>query len=176
MLGRTPLGVVLALTTALAMVPAFVVMAKRGASQSDWLVLGGIFLVVVALPWTMRTSVRVVDGVVHLRFWFLPAAKIDAASVEGLEVVTFHPLSDFGGWGYKITRKHGRVYAMWGETGVRFRSGKRRYVVSSSDPGGLAIAIAEAGAEAPETLEPVSVREPARYLASSKVSEAQTLS
>lgn len=162
-LGATKVGGVVQAMSLVGVLPAVAVMASRGASTLDWAILGGIAVVMVALPWTMVHRVRVGGGRVRVRFWFLPGADIDAETIEGLQVVRFHPLSDFGGWGLKLTRKHGRVYCISGTTGVRFRSGRRRYVIGSTDAPGLALAIAEAGAPAPESLEAVSVKEKPLY-------------
>lgn len=162
-LARTKIGLVVMITGVLGVAPAVAVMASRGASGVDWVVIALVLAFVLALPWSIRTRVRVGEDGLRVRFWFLPTARIDPAAIEGLEVVTFSPLGDFGGWGYKLTRKHGRVYCIAGETGVRFRVGKRRYVVASMDAPALALALVEAGAPAPETLEAVSVRERPLY-------------
>ncbi len=162
-LARTGIGAVVLISGVLGVTPAVAVLAARGASSVDWVIISLVLVFVVVLPWSIRTRVRVREGELRVGFWFLPAARIDPAGIEGLEVVRFQPLRDFGGWGYKLTRKHGRVYCIAGETGVRFKVGKRRYVVASKDAPALALVLAEAGAPAPETLETVSVRERPLY-------------
>lgn len=161
--GATAIGRVISAMTLVWLVPLVALMASRGASTLDWAILLLIGAGAAVLPWTMSQRVRVEDGRLRARFWFLPGANIDVTTIEGLQVVRFHPLGDFGGWGFKLTRKHGRVYCVGGEEGVRFRTGERRYVIGSADPAGLALALAEAGAPAPESLEPVSVKEKPLY-------------
>jgi len=141
--GRTKLGIFITVSAAVWILPAAAVLASQGASGLDWAILAGVFVFATLLPQSMIQRVRVVPGEVRVRFWFFPGLRADANAVEGLEVVTFDPLRDFGGWGLKVTRRHGRVYCVQGRQGVRFRVGDRRYVVGSADAPALALAIAE---------------------------------
>jgi len=160
---RTKLGAVVLFTSLLGLAPVAVVLGVKGSGPAGWWVLGLVLAFDVLLIVSIHIRTRVRPGAASMRFWFLPAARFDPADVEGLEVVRFDPLTDFGGWGFKPTRKHGRAYCLAGREGVRLRVGGKRYVIGSKDAAGLALALAEAGAEAPASLEPVSVKEAPRY-------------
>jgi len=162
-LARTKIGLVVMITSLSGLAPAFVVLAVQGASTRDWIILTLVGVFVMSLAWLIRIRIRVEPGLLKVRFWWLPSLRVDPADLEGLEVVSFDPLGDFGGWGLKLTKRHGRAYCIAGPQGVRFRVGERRYVVASKDAPGLALALAEAGAPAPESLKAVSVKETPLY-------------
>jgi len=162
-LARTRLGAVILAMSLVGLVPVAAVMAVKGSGVAGWWVLGAVMAFDVLLIVSMTIRVRVREGAASVRFWFLPAARFDPSEAEGLEVVRFDPLTDFGGWGLKLSKRHGRVYCLAGNGGVRFRVGRRRYVVGSRDAAGLALALSEAGAAAPGSLEEVSVKEPPAY-------------
>lgn len=159
----TPIGKVVAFGSLVGLLPAFIVVGVHGGTRADWLILAALGIFVLTLPWSMRQRVLVADGRLRLRFWWLPGADLPVDAIEGLEIVTFHPLSDFGGWGLKVSKRHGRVYCVDGREGIRFRAGDRRYIIASADAAALALALVEAGAPAPASLDPVPVRKTPAY-------------
>ena len=68
----------------------------------------------------------------QLRAWFppLPGWKIDFADIAVAESKKLSPLGDLGGWGYKLTKKHGHVVNVHGEQFVilTLEDGKRRTI------------------------------------------------
>ncbi len=70
--------------------------------------------------------------------------RIALPDVARTEVVTYHPVEDYGGYGIRLT-KRGRAYIANGDRGVRLIFGKGgRMLIGSQQPEKLAQAIAAA--------------------------------
>ena len=52
--------------------------------------------------------------------------KIKWADVQSVEIITYNPIRDFGGWGFKVSKKYGKGYTTRGNKGmwIRFVDGK----------------------------------------------------
>ncbi|ODT98021.1 MAG: hypothetical protein ABS79_06575 [Planctomycetes bacterium SCN 63-9] len=90
----------------------------------------------------MTTEVRPAE----IRVWFgwIPFYRrlIDVESIRTIEVVTFRPLLDHGGWGIRSGREGERVLSARGNRGVRLElADGTRILIGSQRPEALAIAI-----------------------------------
>lgn len=111
-----------------------------------WALLVGpaLGLLTIALIWRLRVVVTPRElrliwgfaGVLQSRFALDP--------VESFRVVHFHPIRDFGGWGWRLGRKGSRCYNTSGNRGVELRIGGQSYVIGVRDPEILAQALESA--------------------------------
>jgi hypothetical protein len=92
----------------------------------------------------LRMTTQITPGVVEVWFGWIPTYRraINISMVERLEVVTYHPLKDCGGWGIRAGRDGERVLNARGDRGVRlfFRDGTR-ILIGSQHPEVLASAV-----------------------------------
>jgi hypothetical protein len=73
--------------------------------------------------------------------------KISLAQIRNVEVVTYNPVIDYGGYGIRLARK-GRAYIAAGDQGVRLTPAKgMKVLVGSQRPQELFKAIADSGGE-----------------------------
>jgi hypothetical protein len=98
-------------------------------------------LVIVGLL-RMTTEVTPTD----LRVWFgwVPTYRrfVDLGAVRRIEVVTYRPLADYGGWGIRMGRDGERVFNARGNRGVRLElADGTRLLIGSQRPEALALAI-----------------------------------
>ncbi|MEI6158037.1 MAG: DUF6141 family protein [Atribacterota bacterium] len=106
-------------------------------SDTGMLIFGlalGIGFPLFFLSSSLTTEVRS-EGIFYRYFPFhLSFKSFPYSEITHLEVITFHPLRDFGGWGLKLGRL-GMSYTVYGNQGVRFvlRSGKV-IVIGSQKP------------------------------------------
>jgi hypothetical protein len=104
-----------------------------------WLGLGVVFPVAF-LCWRLKTSVT--PTVLRVRFVGLPGWTIPLDRVALAEPIRIQPLRDFGGWGWRSSRKNGQLLNVWGEHAVRVTrvDGKPR-TIGTRRPEELAAAI-----------------------------------
>ncbi len=98
-------------------------------------------LVIVGLL-RMTTEVTPTD----LRIWFgwVPTYRrfVAIGMIERIEVVTYRPLADYGGWGIRTGRDGERVLNARGNRGVRLElTDGTRLLIGSQRPEALALAI-----------------------------------
>jgi len=111
------------------------------------LALVGIAVVVIAvvLPLGMFLGLRVIVTEADvLLFWGLFGwikMQFRIQDVESFRIVTFRPLWDFGGWGWRMGKDGSRCYNMQGNRGIELRIGGRSYIIGVDDPENLAQAI-----------------------------------
>ena len=94
---------------------------SQSSPRDQWIMLGvwlglGLLLPAAFLCWRLKTSVT--PDTLRVRFAGLPGWRIPLERVESAEVIKVDPLRDFGGWGYRGSRKFGRVYNVWGDRAV----------------------------------------------------------
>lgn len=98
-----------------AMLGAFAAKAT-GPARTEILIAWVVCVIVMpAIILSIRQRIRLVGST--LRVWFppFPAWKIDLTTIKHAEQRRLSPMGDLGGWGYKITRKHGHVMNTHGE-------------------------------------------------------------
>ena len=63
-------------------------------------------------------------------------------AIASVEVVQYHPIRDYGGWGLRFGRDGERIYNARGDRGVRLRlRDGSRLLIGSQRPDDLALAI-----------------------------------
>lgn len=94
---------------------------------------------------TIRLATKVEPGRISISLRGLwTVRRIRVADLTSHEVVTYHPVEDYGGYGMRLT-KRGRAYIASGERGVRlvFAQGGK-VLIGSQEPEKLAQAITAA--------------------------------
>jgi hypothetical protein len=109
--------------------------------------LGGICLPVLVVVGLLRMTTEV--DLSHIRVWFgwIPTYRrvVAITSVRRIEVVTYRPLADYGGWGIRQGRDGERVLNARGNRGVRLElTDGSRLLIGSQNPETLALAIERA--------------------------------
>lgn len=92
--------------------------ALKAAGPDRVAILVAWVVCVVIMP-TLILSIRLrirIRGD-ELRVWFppFPGWRIDLKRVVDAQHQKLRPIGDLGGWGYKVTRKHGHVHNLYGE-------------------------------------------------------------
>lgn len=102
---------------------SFSSLSKDGeVGSSDILLTAGILLSVFAILLSSRLKSKISEEGIYVQFvpfhfspHFYPWEAIYSA-----EVVRYNPLSDFGGWGYRISlRGKGKAYNVKGDQGIQ---------------------------------------------------------
>ena len=87
-----------------------------GQSRTELIIAWVICVIVVpALILGIRQRTRIVAHTLNVWFPPFPKWKIDLTTIKHAEQRKLSPMGDLGGWGYKITRKHGHVMNTHGE-------------------------------------------------------------
>jgi hypothetical protein len=104
------------------------------------LVVGSLF---IALFLLMRLITEVHEDGVYVRLFPMPFRRIAVADIASASPRTYRPIREYGGWGIRITWRHGRAYNARGNQGVQLvLKGGRRVLIGSQQPEDLAAAIA----------------------------------
>ena len=88
-----------------------------------------LFMAAVILVFRMQKLVSVISDQ-DVAFRYLPFIRkwirITPAEIEKWEVVTYHPIGTYGGWGIKRRNKNDKCYTVSGKLGLRLKlvSGK----------------------------------------------------
>jgi len=141
------LGLLVAAFVVVAVVTIVEVVAGRPAEV--WLIVVGplVVLVVAVLLSLSHLDVDVTDEGVTIAFRYVwPARRIGFSEIVGLEVRSYNPLLEYGGWGVRLGPK-GWGYMTGGNEGVQLRLRKGLPVlIGSRRPRDLEAAI-RAGVE-----------------------------
>lgn len=123
-----------------------VILDRRGADGLQVLLAVLGFFTVIALVWIMYaaqliTEVRTSGLYVKFHPFHWSFQKIDLRNFTRVEVVTYSPLRDYGGWGIRYGPA-GKAYNVHGNRGVRLiaRLG-RNLMIGSQKPEELAAAL-----------------------------------
>lgn len=128
----------------------------RVAILIAWVVCVGIMPTLIL---SIRLRIRVSGQ--QLRVWFppFPGWRIDLDRVISAQHQKLSPMGDLGGWGYKITRKHGHVQNLYGERFVTIvTEDNKKRTIGTQRPDELLMAIrvlAELPPDESELQEPV---------------------
>ena len=108
------------------------------------LVAAGVVLPPSVVVAALRMVTLVTPGDLRISFGFLATYRrvIAHDAISAVEVVQYHPVRDYGGWGLRFGRDGERVYNARGDRGVRMhlRDGSR-LLIGSQHPEQLALAI-----------------------------------
>jgi hypothetical protein len=106
--------------------------------------LGAPLLVFVGL---LRMTTEVTPTDVRVWFGWIPTYRrfVAIGTIQKIEVVSYRPLADYGGWGIRSGRDGERVLNARGNRGVRLHlSDGTRLLIGSQRPEALAVAIERA--------------------------------
>lgn len=110
-------------------------------SHSGVVIVGVVMGACLLVTLWMRLEIEVRDHGVYVRLVPFPWIKINLTDYVGHEVVTYHPIREYGGWGIRLTLG-GRAYNARGNRGVRITYANGRHVLlGSQQPEQLANAI-----------------------------------
>lgn len=115
--------------------------------ETTLIALLGLLLPAVAVVLLLRMTTEVSPSMVRVWFGWIPSYRrtVPIAAVRRLEVVTYRPLADYGGWGIRSGRDGERVLNARGNRGVRLElSDGTRLLIGSQRPEDLALAIEQA--------------------------------
>ncbi len=119
-----------------------------GPSRQQWpTLLVTLLLTGFVMPLgiaNLRLVTIVTDRRLIVRFRPMPGRVVDAARITHAEAVRYDPMTDAGGWGWRMCRKYHRVFNVSGDRGVhvRFGDGPRdQFLVGSRRAEELAEAI-----------------------------------
>jgi hypothetical protein len=72
-----------------------------------------------------------------VRFWpfIRKAVRYNKEDIASIEIRTFRPILEFGGWGIRYSKKYGKAYTLQGSKGIQliFKDGKK-VLVGTSNP------------------------------------------
>ena len=114
-----------------------------GGARDALIISGSVAAVILfgilGLIWRMRVVVTPVELTIIWGYLGWLRCRFALANVESFQVVTFSPLRDFGGWGWRFGRDGRRCYNTRGNQGVELVIGGRGYVVGVDDPEELSV-------------------------------------
>ena len=93
---------------------------------------------------SIRVRVTQSEVVVSWGFLELLNSRFSLGSMQRYRKVSFSPLRDFGGWGWRFGRGGARCYNMRGNRGVELTIAGTRYIIGVDDPDELVHAIEQA--------------------------------
>lgn len=124
---------------------------ERMATQVGCAAMALIFLSIFGLIWRMQVTVTPVELIITWGYLGVLRSRFPLDTVTGYRVVTFSPLRDFGGWGWRKGWNGRRCYNTRGNQGVELTIGGRGYIVGVSDPEALAEALRLATRKKPQS-------------------------
>jgi hypothetical protein len=110
-------------------------------------ILVGLALPTVFTVGVLRMTTEVTPGRLDVTFGWLPTyhRSIVVSAIKGVEVVTYRPIADYGGWGIRSGRNGERVLNARGNRGVRLTMiDGSKLLVGSQQPEVLASALESA--------------------------------
>ncbi len=123
---------------------------KTWAGMSDGGLLGvsalaiGLPLAVWALMYFIGLITEVTPEGVRVRFHPVHSRTIPFGEIESQEAVKYNPLSEYGGWGIRWSRRNGMAYNVSGNRGVRLKlTDGRTVLIGSADAERLSTSIRE---------------------------------
>ncbi len=119
----------------------------RSRGPLTFIMLFGLTLPSALTVGVLRMTTEVTASRVEVWFGWLPTYRrcLDVASIRRVEVVTYRPLADCGGWGIRTGRDGERVLNARGDRGVRVHLiDGSRLLIGSQTPELLAASIERA--------------------------------
>lgn len=127
--------------------PGHAALGEIHGLPGSWLAFCLLAVVTVFLFALLRMTTEVSPTDVHVWFGWLPIyhRRVAAGAIVRLEVVSYRPIFDHGGWGIRISRDGERVLSAKGNRGVRLElSDGSRLLIGSQQPEALARALERA--------------------------------
>jgi hypothetical protein len=108
------------------------------------LAIVGLLLLAVVVVGLLRMTTEVTPSELSVWFGWVPVYRrvVSVDAIRRLEVVTYRPIADYGGWGIRHGRDGERVLSARGDRGVRIElSDGTRLLIGSQRPEELALAL-----------------------------------
>ncbi len=125
--------------------------ARGGAPVDHWgvpfLAVVGLLLFAVLIVGLLRMTTEVTPTDVRVWFGWIPIYRrvVAVGSIQRLEVVSYRPIADYGGWGIRSGRDGERVLNARGNRGVRLDlADGSRLLIGSQRPEAVAVALERA--------------------------------
>ncbi|MBV8266239.1 MAG: hypothetical protein JO252_07935 [Planctomycetaceae bacterium] len=128
-------------------VPDAAGLARLGTLEMGLGAAVGLLLPVVLVLGLLRMTTEVTPTDVRVWFGWIPTYRrmVPIGTIMRLEVVSYRPLADYGGWGIRSGRDGERVLSARGNRGVRLDlSDGSRLLIGSQRPEALALALERA--------------------------------
>lgn len=98
--------------------------------------MGGFLIVIVVIAMmTLRMTTSIGDRTLTVSYGWIPVLEktILLSDIQEVQVCSYHPLKQFGGWGWRYGRDGTHALTAKGTQGVCFRlQDGRKFVVGSS--------------------------------------------
>lgn len=111
---------------------------ESGSAAGMW-ILGASLVAVCLLPLWTPLTVTVEDAVLSVSLAGILRRRIPLGEVDGVQTRTYHPLREFGGWGWRwgLTHRYARAYTTTGDTAVvlSLRNGEQVYLGVADESG-----------------------------------------
>ncbi|MCX8032976.1 MAG: DUF6141 family protein [Thermoleophilia bacterium] len=96
----------------------------------------------------IRLVTEVTPECLCVRLYPFPPARISIAQIESASVREYSPITEFGGWGVRQSRSHGRAYTASGNKGVQLQvRGKGPILIGSQRADELLAALRSVGVQ-----------------------------
>ena len=115
-----------------------------GALGLALLVVAGVVFPALLFIGLLRMTTEVSPAGARVWFGWVPTyrRRIPFGSIQRIEVVTYRPLAEYGGWGIRIGRDGVRAFSARGNRGVRLDlADGTRLLIGSQRPEELALAL-----------------------------------
>jgi hypothetical protein len=96
-------------------------LGNRPMSDTGLAILDIGLLALFIVLWRLRLVTRVYRGFVRVRLWPFANRAITAEEIAHVEVRTYRPIGEYGGWGYRQGGAGDTAYTMSGNRGVQLR-------------------------------------------------------
>lgn len=96
-------------------------------------VLALIVLVDSLVLWGIRITTRVGPDGVHVRFGPITACCVPLGDILRAEAVTYNWI-DHGGWGWRSSKRDGRVLTLLGDRAIKLETRRRKYLIGTQRP------------------------------------------
>lgn len=118
---------------------------NRPMSDTGLAIFDAVMLLLFVFLWRLQLITRVYRGFVEIRLWPFANRSITGEQISHIEVRTYRPLIEYGGWGVRIGGAGDRAYTMSGDRGVQLslRDGQS-VLIGSQRPEELASALSSA--------------------------------
>ena len=128
------------------MLAVMVPLMAASSKPVPWPVFVLLLFVIFGVPlalWWIRLVTIVTDRELIIRFRPFPGRRVPITAIRSAEAIRYHPLAS-GGWGWRISGTHHRVFNVSGDRGVHAVYGaseRDQFLVGSRDADALAEAI-----------------------------------
>jgi hypothetical protein len=138
------LWIIVSIPVLILLMEAITIFNSQSVNRTQGILVIGIVLAftILSVVWMflLHLETNLENGILNVNFKGMPFAKrtIDLKEVEKLEIITYDPLFDYGGWGVRYSIRKGWCYNVSGDKGllVTYRN-KKTFLIGTQKPGEL---------------------------------------